>query len=62
MDRLTIALTENLPVRIGRDHLGQTYVRGSATAGSAAAPEHIELVLRVPDRADPAKDRVEIRN
>lgn len=62
MDRLTIALTENVPVRIGRDHLGQTYVRGSVTAGSAAAPEHIELVLRVPDRTDPAKDSVEIRN
>jgi cell division protein FtsW (lipid II flippase) len=62
LDTLTITLTENRPVIIGRDHLGQAYAPGRLSAGSAAAPEHIELTLRVPDRADATKDRIEIRN
>jgi cell division protein FtsW (lipid II flippase) len=62
LDSLTITLTENRPVVIGRDHLGQAYAPGRISAGSAAAPEHIELTLRVPDRADTTKDRIEIRN
>src|SRR5258707_914021 len=43
LDRLTVTLTENRPVVIGRDHLGQAYAAGRISAGSAAAPEHIEL-------------------
>ncbi len=62
MDRLTVTLTENRPVTIGRDHLGQAYAPGRISAGSAAAPEHVELTLRVPDRRDATKDRIEIRN
>ena len=62
LDKLTVTLTENRPVVIGRDHLGQAYAPGRLSAGSAAAPEHIELTLRVPDRGDATKDRIEIRN
>jgi cell division protein FtsW (lipid II flippase) len=62
LESLTITLTENRPVIIGRDHLGQAYAPGRISAGSAAAPEHIELTLRVPDRADATKDRIELRN
>jgi hypothetical protein len=62
MSTLSVTLTQDRPVRIGRDHLGQAYVPGSIASGTAAAPEHIELVLRVPDRNDATKDRVEIRN
>lgn len=62
LEALTITLTENRPVIIGRDQLGQAYAPGRISAGSAAAAEHIELTLRVPDRADATKDRVEIRN
>ena len=62
MSTLSVTLVENRPVRIGRDHLGQAYAPGSIAAGTAAAPEHVELVLRAPDRNDATKDRVEIRN
>ena len=62
MEKLTITLTENRPITIGRDQLGQAYAPGRISAGSAAAPEHIELTLRVPDRRDATKDRIEIRN
>src|ERR1700733_3768175 len=62
LDKLTVTLTENRPVVIGRDHLGQAYAPGRLSAGSAAAPEHIELTLRAPDRGDATKDRIEIRN
>src|SRR5947209_7533667 len=41
LETLTITITENRPVIIGRDQLGQAYAPGRISAGSAAAPEHI---------------------